>query len=191
MIKNYMRYLLISFVILISCQQSEVIEKIIFDYNQLSKIVISAKNKEINNIYEPKFNDIYIDHSLKISPLNHLNLFFNNNFSIIGSENKIVINILDASIKKSEIENTNTKKYKEKNIFFYEINFIADYILYDDNNLVLAKVKVESFRSTTSGKFISLIQSEAIIDRLILDCLIDFSNKSQELINKHMFNYVL
>ena len=191
MIKIKIKYFFIFFVMLTSCQQSEVIDKIIFDYNELSKIVFSAENKKINNIYKSKFSDTYIDHSLKIPPINHLNLFFKNNFNIIGFENEIVINILDASIKKSEIVNTDIEKYKEKTIFLYEISFIVDYVLYDDNNLVLAKAKVESFRSTTSGKFISLLQSETIIDSLILNCLSDFSVKSQELINKHMFNYVL
>jgi hypothetical protein len=55
----------------------------------------------------------------------------------------------------------------------------------------LANSIVEAKRTTTSGKFISLMESERIIDTLILDCLIDFSKKSEELIKIHMNNFIL
>ena len=94
-------------------------------------------------------------------------------------------------MKKTEITNDNFKKYEEKTIFLFEIHYLAEYILYDDANLILATTTVETNRTITSGKFISLIESERIVDNLILDALIDFSNKSQELIKQHMAGYIL
>ena len=101
------------------------------------------------------------------------------------------MNILDASLKKSEVPNTNKRKYGEKTIFLFELSFLVEFILYDDSKFVLANSIVEAKRTTTSGKFISLMESEKIIDTLILDCLIDFSKKSEELIQIHMNNFLL
>ena len=50
---------------------------------------------------------------------------------------------------------------------------------------------MESFRSTTSGKFISLQEDEKIIDDLILLSLRDFSNESEKLIKQYMKDFVL
>ena len=73
----------------------------------------------------------------------------------------------------------------------FEVSFLVEFILYDDSALVLANSVVEAKRTTTSGKFISLMESERIIDSLILDCLIDFSKKSEELILIHMSSFIL
>ena len=56
---------------------------------------------------------------------------------------------------------------------------------------ILATTEIEAKRSTTSSKFISLYEKEMIIDTLILDALIDVSLKSEELLKKHMFEYML
>ena len=50
---------------------------------------------------------------------------------------------------------------------------------------------MEANRTTTSGKYISLIEVERIIDDMIYKCLRDFANKSKELINDHMNEYIL
>ena len=68
---------------------------------------------------------------------------------------------------------------------------MAEFVLYDDSNFILSSVIVESQRTTTSGKYISLDQIENIIDLLILDCLRDFTNKSDELINTHMSQFII
>ena len=87
--------------------------------------------------------------------------------------------------------NSDAKKFQEKNILQYEINFLVEYILLNDSNKILSVTNVESKRSLTSGKFISIMEYEKIIDSLILDGLVDFINKSKELINIHMSGYIL
>ena len=78
---------------MISCQRVEVLDSIVFDYDQLSKLTITAEELIINEIYEIKYSEPYIDHSLKISPKSHLISLLKNNISNIGSENKLIINI--------------------------------------------------------------------------------------------------
>jgi len=82
-------------------------------------------------------------------------------------------------------------KYKEKTIFLFEINYLVEFILYDNNNYILASIIVEANRNTTSGKYISIQESEKIIDYLIFNSLRDFSNKAQELIKIHLKNFIL
>ena len=192
MIKNNFKYLIFFLIAgLFSCQPIEILDEVIFDYNQLPKIVISADQKKIIELYESKFNEPYIDHSLEKPPKEYLINWLEKNLNIIGTENSFIINIVDASLKKSEIPNTNSKKYEEKTIFLFELSFLVEFILYDDSKFILANAIVESKNSTTSGKFITLMESERIIDSLILDCLIDFSKKSKELIQTHMYSFVL
>ena len=180
----------ISFIFLISCQPIEQIDKVVFDYDQLSKIDINAKQKIINELYQSKFDDPYIDHSLANPPKVHLKKWFENNLIINGSQNLLEINILEASLKKTEIPNTDSKKYKEKIIFLYEIILVTEFILYDDDNFLLANVIAESKRTTTSSKFISLFESERIISDMILSSMFDFTKESEKLIKDHMINYI-
>ena len=189
---NFFKFFLLFFTFhLISCQRVEVLDSIVFDYDQLSKLTITAEELIINEIYEIKYSEPYIDHSLKISPKSHLISLLKNNISNMGSENKLIINIHDASLKKNEILNSDAKKFQEKNILQYEINFLVEYILLNDSNKILSVTNVESKRSLTSSKFISIMEYEKIIDSLILDGLVDFINKSKELINIHMSGYIL
>ena len=191
-ISNFFKFFVLFFTFhLISCQRVEVLDSIVFDYDQLSKLTITAEELIINEIYEIKYSEPYIDHSLKISPKSHLISLLKNNISNIGSENKLIINIHNASLKKNEILNSDAKKFQEKNILQYEINFLVEYILLNDSNKILSVTNVESKRSLTSGKFISIMEYEKIIDSLILDGLVDFINKSKELINIHMSGYIL
>ena len=187
---NYLIFLLIH-LILLSCQPAEILEKIIFDNEQLKKITITADKKTIYEKYEFKFDDPYIDHSLEFSPLDRLNSWLNENINVIGTENELIINILDASLKKTEIKNDSSKKFQEKKIFFYELNYLVEYILYDDTNLILSTTIVKTERSTTSGQFISLNELEKIIDDLILTALIDLSLESNRLIKIHMSQFTI
>ena len=73
----------------------------------------------------------------------------------------------------------------------YEVNYLVEFVIYDDSNFKLANTIVEANRTTTSGKYISLIETERIIDDMIYKCLKDFSNKAKELIKDHMNQYTL
>ena len=189
----FLRYfILLAFLLVVfSCNKIEVLDQIVFDYNQLPKIVLSAEQKKITETYEAKFSDPFIDHSLIKPPKEHLKSWIDSNLAIIGTENKLIINIIDSSLTKSEVENANAKKYEEKTIYLFEINYLAEYILYDDSNAILSSTTVETKRSITSGKFISLMESDRIIDNLILDALTDFAKKTEELIKIHMSGYIL
>ena len=68
---------------------------------------------------------------------------------------------------------------------------MIEFVLIDDNDLILAIVKAESTNSTTSIKYISINEKERIIDELILNSLEDISNKSEELFKKHMNEFML
>ena len=190
MFKNKFIILILIFT-LFSCQKTEKLNDFTFDYGQLSKISINANHIEILNSYEPKIDQLYIDHSLSRSPNDYLIEWFGENVKFFGLQNKFVINILNASIKKNEILNEDLKNYKEKKILMFEIVFLVEFILYDDSNSILANSIVEAKRTTTSSKYISIYENERIIDNLIFDCLFDFSNKAEELIKEHMSDFIL
>ena len=176
---------------ILSCQSIEVLDKVSFDYKSLPIIEISAKQINIVELYESKYGEPYIDYSLDDPPNEYLIKWFNNNINNLGDQNKLLINILDASLKKTEILNKKKKKYGKQSFFLFELNFLVQYILYDDYDFVLAKTIVEVRRTTTSGKFISIMDSNLIIDNLISESLRDFSSKSEELIQIYMKNFVL
>lgn len=184
-------YLFISLLFLSSCQPVELIDKIVFDYEHLNQITLSANKKDINNLYESKYGDSYIDYSLNQPPIFFLTKWLDNNIDLIGNENKFEVNILESSLKKSEIKNNEQKKYKEKTIFLFEVKYLVEFILYSDNNSTLGSLTVEAKRTTTSGKLISVQENKNIINYLIFECLNDFSKKSEELIKVHLKNYVL
>ena len=133
-IKEILKIKIIFFILffIFSCQPVEVLDEVIFEYNQLPKISINAKEKLINEVYEINYVDPYIDHSIKNPPILRLKDWISQNISIFGSQNKLIINIVDASLKKTEKENKNKKKYQEKTEFFYEIHFLIKFELYDE-----------------------------------------------------------
>lgn len=190
---NFLQFfiLLIFLFAVSSCNKIEVLDEIVFDYDQLPKIAFSAEQKKVIETYETKFSDPFIDYSLPKPPKEHLKSWIESNFAIIGTENKLIINIIDSSLTKSEVANANAKKYEEKTIYLFEINYLAEYILYDDSNAILSSTTVETKRSITSGKFISLMELDRIIESLILDALTDFAKKTEELIKIHMSGYIL
>ena len=179
------------FLSLLSCQPVEVLDDVIFDNNLLAKISINAEYKNINEVYEISYIEPYIDYSLKTPPLVRINSWLDQNINVFGSQNVLTIKIINASLTRIEIENKSKKKYLEKNEFLYEIHFLLEFLLHDDYDQILATTEIEAKRSTTSSKFISLYEKEMIIDTLILDALIDVSLKSEELLKKHMFEYML
>ena len=179
------------FIILFSCQPVEKLDDVIFDNSLLSKISLYADKKIINNNYEINYSEPYIDHSISQPPIYRLNNWLESNVNIFGSTNILIIDIKQASLTRIERKNISKKKYEEKNEYLYEIYFFVDYTLYDDNNFNLATVSVETKRTTTSSKLISLNEKEHIINVLILDSLIDVSLKSEELIKEYMPEYLL
>ena len=185
------KVIFLSLYILTSCQPTDIIEDIVFDNNLLKKISLSAETKIINNYYDVKYSDPYIDHSLENPPFNRLNNWLSDNIIVFGSQNKLIINIVDASLTRIERENQNQKKYAEKKEFFYEINFVVEFNLYNDDEIILATTLVKTNRTTTSGKFISLNEKQRIIDSMTLDALIDISKKSNDLLKIHMFEHIL
>ena len=98
---------------------------------------------------------------------------------------------MDASIKKIEEQDFKAKKFEEKDIYKYELFYLIEYNLYDDSNFLIASTIVESFRSITSGRFISILEKEKIIDDLILESLRDITKESKRLINLYMSDYIL
>ena len=189
-IKNTI-FIFIILVFISSCQKVEILDPLVFDYNQFTKISINAEVKNTIILYEPKFVEPFIDHSLKNSPILYFNNWTKNNIPTFGTKNYFEINVIDASVKKTEIPNTDSKKYEEKTIFLYEVNYLVEFVIYDDSNFKLASAIVEANRTTTSGKHISLNEVERIIDNMIYKCLKDFSNKSKDLIKDHMNQYIL
>ena len=179
------------FFILLSCQPIEIIEPVVFDNDQLSSISINAKNIEIKQTYEPKFIDPYIDHSLEQPPIERIKSWIQTNVNLFGNNNQLKINIFDASIKKTEEQDLKAKKFEEKDIFKYELFYLIEFNLYDDSNYLIASTIAESYRSTTSGRYISILETEKIIDDLILESLRDITKESKKLINLYMSDYIL
>ena len=192
MLENKNRIIIFIILLVISsCQKVEILDPIVFDYNQFTKLSINAEKKNTIILYEPKFVEPYIDHSLENSPILYFNNWTKSNIQTFGTNNHFEINVIDASVKKTEIPNIDSKKYEEKTIFLYEVNYLVEFVIYDDSNFKLASTIVEANRTTTSGKYISLIETERIIDDMIYKCLKDFSNKTKELIKNHMSQYIL
>ena len=182
---------LICFLILISCQPIEIIEPVVFDNDQLSNISINARNIEIKQTYESKFTDPYIDNSLKYPPVERLKSWIQTNVNSFGTKNILKINILDASIKKIEEQDLKAKKFEERDIYKYELFYLIEFNLYDDSSYLIASTIVESFHTTTSGRFVSILEIEKIIDDLILESLRDITKESKKLLNLYMSDYIL
>ena len=185
----------ICFLVFSSCQKTEFLEDIVFDNSLLNNISFIAEEKEIKVSYETNFNETYIDHVMEISPTMRISSWLENNINNFGTFNKIVANIQKASIIRQEVDSEIKIKVggitKKQNEYLYELNFEVLFLLYNDNDQLLATTKVEVFRSTTSGKFISLNERDRILDNLTLDALRDLSNKSVELLKIHMKEYIL
>ena len=113
-----------------------------------------------------------------------------NKFQIFGNENKFIINILDSSISRDEIENEDAKNYEEKTIYVYKVSYLVEFELYDNSNYLLSNISVENSRSTTSNKYISLNELESIVDPLIFNSIQDLSSETKYLLNKYMSEYL-
>ncbi len=187
-----MKYLcILIFVFVSACKNANIPESVVFDNNRLAKISIDAEILKINKIYKSIYSEPYIDHSLLNPPIQRLERWIEDNISIFGLENKLEINILDASIKQTEIQNENSKQFEGNKIFKYELFYLVEYNLLSNADYLIATTTVESKRTTTSGKYISIIEKEKIIDKLIWESLEAISNQSNVLLKKYMQDYIL
>ena len=185
---NYL--LIIFFLYVLSCQPVEIIKPVTFDYSKLDKISISANEIIINSEYKPKFSNKNIEDQIPNSPINIIKEWNNQNILNFGKENKLIINILDASIIKQEVNNIGAEKYEEKTVFKYKIFFLVEYELYDNSNFLIANTTVESSRSTTSKKYISLNERDIVINNLLHNALKDFIKETKSMMNNYMFGYI-
>ena len=182
-------FILIFFVIL-SCQPVEILKPIEIDTSKFDKISINAEQIQVNNKYNSVFSESNIEDQIKKSPINLMAEWNSQNILKFGSENKLVINILDASIKKTEIMNVDAKKYEEKTIFKYEVFFLVEYELYDSSSYLIANTTVETSRSTTSQKYISLNETEIIINDLLILGMKDYINETKNQLSIYMKDYL-
>ena len=185
---KYIAFFLITFIV--SCQPVEIIKPVEFDNSKLIKIFINAKEKNINIKYNPIFAKENIEDQLKVNPLTLIQSWVNENIVLFGNQNKFVINIIEASIFKKEIENVNAKKYQEKTVFYYEVFFLVEYAIYDDKDYLLANTTVETTRSTTSQKYISLNETELIISDLLNKSIKDFVKETKLMTDLYLSSYI-
>ena len=183
-------FILIFFIIL-SCQPVEILEPINIDFSKLEKISINVKEIEINTKYNSVFSQNNIEDQIKNSPIDTIIKWHNVNIKKFGNENKLIINILDSSITKTEIENLNAKKYEEKIIYKYELFYLVEYEIYDSSGYLKANATVETSRSTTSQKYISLNESEIIINNLIFLSMKDYIKETKNQLLIYMSDYII
>ena len=186
--KNNLSYLLL--ILLFSCQPVELIAPVEFDYSKFDTISINAKEISVNIKYDSIFSEDNIEDQVSTTPLTIIENWINENINYYGNQNQLVINIVDASITKKEIENIDAKKYQEKTIYLYEVFFLVEYELLDDNDYFLANTTVQSTRSTTSQKYISLNEKEVIINDLLNKALKDFIIETKLMTKQYMGEYL-
>ena len=182
-------FILIFFVIL-SCQPVEILKPVEIDTTRFDKISINAKKIEVNKKYNSVFSDTNIEDQIQKSPINLMSEWNSQNILKIGNENKLVVNILDASIKKTEIMNVGAKKYEERTIFNYDVFYLVEYELYDSSDFLIANTTVETSRSTTSQKYISLNETELIINDLLISAMKDYINEMKNQLSIYMRDYL-
>ncbi len=182
--------LIIFFIFILSCQPVEIIKPVDIDNIRLEKFSINAKEIVINVKYNPIFSEENIEDQLLNTPLDKISKWNKENIGNFGKENKFYINIIDASILKKEIENIDAKKYEEKTVFKYEVFYLVEYQLYNDNDYLLANTTVETSRSTTSQKYISLSETDLITANLVNEALIDFTIETKSMLEIYMSEYL-
>jgi len=182
--------LIFIFFMVLSCQPVEILKPIEIDISKLDQISINAKEIEINIKYNSIFSENNIEDQIAYPPIDLMQQWNTENIVKVGNENKLIINILDSSLTKSEIDNIDAKKYEEKTIFKYELFFLVEYELYDNSGFLKANTTVETSRSTTSQKYISLNETEIIINDLLFQTMNDYINETKNQLSIYMGNYL-
>ena len=175
---------------ILSCQPVEILKPIEIDASIFEKISINAEQVEVNMKYNSVFSKSNIEDQIPKSPINLMTEWNSQNILKFGNENKLVINILDASIKKTEIMNVGAKKYEEKTIFNYELFYLVEYELFDSTGFLIANTTVETSRTTTSQKYISLNETELIINDLLFLGMKDYINETKNQLSIYMGDYL-
>ena len=107
---------------------------------------------------------------IPLIPKLYQSIWFIENFIVFGTSNNLVINILDASITNYEIDNESNKtKVIEIKEYIYELIIIVNYILYNDDESILATTDVKISWTTTATNFISISERNRILDLLTLE----------------------
>ena len=184
-------FLLFSILFIFSCQPVEQLDSIVFDNQQLSKFDVFSKTIEIKEIFEKKFSNPYIGHTLEVDPSQRITSWVNDNFKSVGNENIFIVSILDASLLQTQFENTQAKNFDEKINYKYELFYLIEFNLLDDSRNLIATTLVENSRSTTSGLYISINEKENIINDLIYQSLKDLTLESNILLKQYMSDYIL
>ena len=182
--------LILILIFILSCQPVEILKPIEIDTSKLDIISINAKEIDINIKYNSIFSPNNIEDQITYPPIDFIQKWNKENFIKIGDENKLVINILDSSVTKSEIGNLDAKKYEQKTIFKYEVFFLVEYELYDSSGFLIANTTVESSRSTTSQKYISLNETEIIINDLLFLAIKDYIKETKNQLSNYMSDYL-
>ena len=86
--------------------------------------------------------------------------------------------------------NDGAKKYEERTIFNYELFYLVEYELYDSSGFLIANTTVESSRSTTSQKYISLNETEIIINDLLFLAMKDYIKEAKNQLSIYMKDYL-
>ena len=86
----------------LSCQPVEILKPVEIDISNFEKISINTKEIEVNKKYKPVFAKNNIEDQIQNPPIDIMIIWNNENIIKLGNENKLVINILDASITKNE-----------------------------------------------------------------------------------------
>ena len=189
-LKSKVRILFFTLLIF-SCQPIEIISPVEYDISRLEMISVNASKISVNLNYNPIFSKNNIEDQLKNPPILKIQSWINQNVKSVGNQNEFVINILDASIQKKEVENLEANKYEEKKIYLYEVFFLVEYELLDDSGYLLANTTIETSRSTTSQKYITLNETELILNDMINRSIIDFTNESKLMLKQYMGEYSL
>tara|TARA_B100000029_G_scaffold454833_2_gene481616 strand:+ start:1118 stop:1693 length:576 start_codon:yes stop_codon:yes gene_type:complete len=184
---------IISCYLLISCQSSDVITNVNFDYANFKKLTFLSSSIEIKNNYKINLEDSFLDHTMEISPSERLINWAQSNIIGFGVENKLVIEIKDASIIETNFESDEKiagiiKKSQELK---FELSYFAIFSLYDDSNNLLAFTEIESKRSITSNALISLYEKESILELLVYKGLEDFTLKSDQMSREYLSEFIL
>ena len=78
-------------VFFISCQKIELLDDIVFNNSLLEKININAESIKINNSYEYKISEPFIDHTMLITPSQRIESWLEDNVFIFGSNNQFIV----------------------------------------------------------------------------------------------------
>ena len=82
------------------------------------------------------------------------------------------------------------KNMRKKTIFKYEVFYLVEYELYDSSGFLIANTTVETSRSTTSQKYISLNETEIIINDLLILAMRDYINETKNQLSIYMGDYL-